>query len=272
LAIGIYLAFGALGLGFSLVVGGLKKIGKSHYFISDAHLSNHDWRNTEILLKFLASLKNKAQSLFILGDLLELCFRYRKGIPQTNLKAFEGLRNLRKSGTKVYYILGNHDYWVRDYVKKEPSLFKLETLDGGEDGISVKTYRTLDLDGKKVYVAHGDEIDHSILTTLSRTVLRSQSNPLVYFLLHPKLGLVYARWFESIVRNLADSMGVVSKFESFARKKISEGYDIIILGHTHKSKVQKIEAGYYLNTGNWINNYSYVVIEDSQPRLETFIP
>jgi UDP-2,3-diacylglucosamine hydrolase len=256
----------------SLKQGGLKKISKSHYFISDAHLSDHDWLNAEILLKFLASLKNKAQSLFILGDLLELCFRYRKGVPATNLRVLEELRNLRESGTKVYYILGNHDYWVRDYIKKEPSVFQLETSDGVGDGISERTYRTLDLDGKKVYVAHGDEIDHSILTTLSRTVLRSQSNPIVYFLLHPKLGLIYARWFESIARNLADSMGVVSKFESFATTKIKEGFDFVILGHTHKPKIQKIKTGYYLNTGNWINNYSYVVIEDSQPRLETFIP
>lgn len=185
---------------------------------------------------------------------------------------FAGFRNLRAAGTKVYYILGNHDYWVRDYIKKEPSLFQLATTDGEEDGISAKTFRTLDLDGKKVYVAHGDEIDHSILTTLSRTILRSQSNPIVYFLLHPKLGLVYARWFESIARNLADSMGVVSKFESFAATKIKQGFDMVILGHTHKSKVQKIEAGYYLNTGNWIDSYSYIVIENGQPRLEKFIP
>ena len=187
------------------------------------------------------------------------------------MRALAGLRNLREAGTKVYYILGNHDYWVRDYIKTEPSLFQLETADEVGDGISVRTYRTMDLDGKKVYVAHGDEIDHSILTTLSRTVLRSQSNPLVYFLLHPKLGLVYARWFESITRNLADSMGVVSKFESFATTKIKEGFDMVVLGHTHKPKVQKIEAGYYLNTGNWINSYNYIVIENGQPRLEKFI-
>jgi UDP-2,3-diacylglucosamine hydrolase len=186
--------------------------------------------------------------------------------------AFWGLRNLRESGTKVYYILGNHDYWVRDYIKNQPTIFPLEATAGGEDGISAQTYRTLDLDGKKIYVAHGDEIDHSILTTMSRTVLRSQSNPIVYFLLHPKLGLIYARWFESIARNLADSMGVVSKFESFAKKKIREGFDLVILGHTHKTRFQKIESGYYLNTGNWIDSFSYVVIENGQPRLEKFIP
>jgi UDP-2,3-diacylglucosamine pyrophosphatase LpxH len=67
-------------------------------------------------------------------------------------------------------------------------------------------------------------------------------------------------------------MGVVSKFESFATTKIKEGFDFVVLGHTHKPKVQKIEAGYYLNTGNWIDSYSYIVIENGQPRLEKFIP
>ncbi len=250
-----------------------KKIAKGHYFISDAHLSDHDWQNTEILLRFFASVKNKAQSLFILGDLFELCFRYRQRVPETNLRVLKELSNLKEFGTNVYYILGNHDYWVRDFVQKESYRFgQIATEDWGEGGILTKTHQTLELDGRKVYIAHGDEIDHSILTTLSRTILRSQSNPLVYFLLHPKLGLVYARWIESIARNLADSMGVVSKFESFAKKKIREGYDIVILGHTHKSKFQKIESGYYLNTGNWIDNYSYVVIEDAIPRLANFIP
>lgn len=156
--------------------------------------------------------------------------------------------------------MGNHDYWVLDFVKNELSL-----------GILINTFCSLILDGKRIYAAHGDEIDHSILTVLSRTVLRSQSNPVVYFLLHPKLGLAYTRWIEAIARNLADSMGVIRRFESFAQKKIQQGYDIVILGHTHKPVLKKIAKGFYLNTGNWIDNYSYVIIEDSQPRLENFI-
>jgi UDP-2,3-diacylglucosamine hydrolase len=245
---------------------------KGHYFISDAHLSDNDWRDAEILLRFLATLNQKAQSLFILGDLFELCFRYRDRIPETNLKVLAALKKLRESGTAVYYILGNHDYWVKDFVKRDHSLFPLATVDGDKGGILSKSYKTIDLDGKKVYVAHGDEIDRSFLTTLSRSILRSQSNPLVYLLLHPKIGLAYARWFEKLARNLAGSMGIIGKFESFAKKKIEEEYDIVILGHIHKPICHKIGSGYYLNTGDWHEHYSYVVIEDSKPRLEKFIP
>ena len=244
---------------------------KGHYFISDAHISENDWQNTEQLLKFFDSLKNRAQSLFILGDLLELCFRYRQGIPETNRKILEGLNILKGSGTAVYYLLGNHDYWVSDFARKEPSLMSLAAKDDEAGGILSRTEWSLNLDGKKVYIAHGDEIDRSLLTTLSRTILRSQHSPLVYFLLHPRLGLAYSRWFEKIARNLAGSMGITAKFESFAIKKIKEGYDIVILGHIHKPTLFKIESGYYLNTGNWIDNYSYGVIEDSIPRLEKFI-
>ncbi|MEO0093889.1 MAG: UDP-2,3-diacylglucosamine diphosphatase [candidate division WOR-3 bacterium] len=256
--------------------GRTKEIGKGHYFISDAHISNNDWHNTNLLLSFFESISNKAKSLFILGDLFELCFRYRQRIPETNRQILKRLKELRATGIPVYYLLGNHDYWVRDFVKNDDELSEFlptEQTNESDDGILAKTFQIANLDGKKAYVGHGDEIDHSILTVLSRTILRSQSNPFVYCLLHPKLGLAYARWIESVARNLADSMGVVGKFESFAQKKIvREGYDIVILGHTHKPRFQKIGAGYYLNTGNWIDDYNYVVIEDSQPRLEKFKP
>jgi len=187
-------------------------------------------------------------------------------VPETNLRILNGIKELTKAGIRVYYLLGNHDYWVKDFINgKEQSVTA--------DLSCVSTTRTLNIDGKKVYIAHGDEIDHSILTVLSRTILRSQSNPFVYCLLHPKIGLAYARWIETIARNLADSMGVISKFESFAQKKIvGEGYDIVILGHTHQARFKKIDSGYYLNTGNWIDDYNYVIIENSQPRLEKFNP
>jgi UDP-2,3-diacylglucosamine pyrophosphatase LpxH len=181
------------------------------------------------------------------------------------------LRKLNQSGTAVYYLLGNHDYWVRDLVKSHPSLFHLASEDAASDGILDRADQTIELEGKKVYIAHGDEIDRSLLTTLSRTILRSQHSPLVYFLLHPKLGLAYSRWFEKIARSLAGSMGITAKFEEFAAQKIKQGYDIVVLGHIHKPSFLPIESGFYLNTGNWIDNYSYVVIEDSRPRLEKFI-
>ncbi len=182
------------------------------------------------------------------------------------------MRKLNQSGTAVYYLLGNHDYWVRDLIKSHPSLFHLTSEDGAKDGFLDRTDQTIELEGKKVYIAHGDEIDRSLLTTLSRTILRSQHSPIVYFLLHPKLGLVYSRCFEKIARNLAGSMGITAKFEEFAAQKIKQGYDIVVLGHIHKPSFRQIESGFYLNTGNWIDNYSYVVIEDSCPQIEKFSP
>jgi len=216
-------------------------------------------------------LKNRAQSLFILGDLFELCFRYHQGIPATNRKILERLNILKNSGTAVYYLLGNHDYWVRDFVRKETSFRPLAAKDGEAGGILNQTDCSINLDGKKVYVTHGDEIDRSFLTALSRTILRSQHSPLVYLLLHPKLGLAYSRWFEKIARNLAGTMGITAQFEAFARNKITQGYDIVVLGHIHQPVLLKIESGYYLNTGNWIDSFSYAVIEDSIPRIEKFI-
>src|SRR3972149_5949547 len=62
--------------------------------------------------------------------------------------------------------------------------------------------------------------------------------------------------------------------KEFARDKIKEGFDIVILGHSHIPGISEVTAegikGFYANPGDWIKEFSYLVWEDGALRLERY--
>jgi UDP-2,3-diacylglucosamine hydrolase len=53
-------------------------------------------------------------------------------------------------------------------------------------------------------------------------------------------------------------------------KKISEGFDYVIMGHRHKPQAVPFENGFYINLGDWINHFSYGVFKNGRFELKTF--
>jgi UDP-2,3-diacylglucosamine pyrophosphatase LpxH len=58
--------------------------------------------------------------------------------------------------------------------------------------------------------------------------------------------------------------------EKFAIKKLNE-FDVVILAHSH-IPVFRIYSGdkYYINTGDWVNNFSYVKLENGKVSLNYY--
>jgi UDP-2,3-diacylglucosamine hydrolase len=50
---------------------------KSWYFISDAHLCEHEQDRQEILIRFLDEKRDQMEALVILGDLFDFWFGFR---------------------------------------------------------------------------------------------------------------------------------------------------------------------------------------------------
>ena len=52
------------------------------------------------------------------------------------------------------------------------------------------------------------------------------------------------------------------------KKKITDAY---IFGHSHKASIKKISSSStYFNTGEWINNSNYVVMDSGKLTLKSF--
>ena len=53
----------------------------------------------------------------------------------------------------------------------------------------------------------------------------------------------------------------------FAQEKFSNGIDYVIVGHSHKPLIKKINHGFYINLGNWIIDNSYALLENGNISL-----
>ena len=93
------------------------------YFISDIHLGGQPEEQEQVkkeaLYGFLEKIKNEKATLVILGDLFDLWYEYKHAIPKEHAEAVGKLFQLKEAGVEVYFILGNHDFWIGDFFAKD---------------------------------------------------------------------------------------------------------------------------------------------------------
>ena len=233
------------------------------YFISDAHLGldtrEQEREKERRLIAFLNHIMKDASQLFIVGDLFDAWFEYRTVIPKGFHRLLTTLEDITQSGILVHYLLGNHDYWTRDFF---------------DNVLGMKTYQNafdIMIDGKKIFLHHGDglarrDTGYKIL----KKILRNKFSIWLYSWLHPDIGITLARLSSkksrhyTSTKNYGDEDGMLA----LAKQKIDEGYDIIIMGHRHQPIRKEIGKGLYINLGDWITHNTYAEIESGQIELK----
>jgi UDP-2,3-diacylglucosamine hydrolase len=118
------------------------------YFLSDFHLGAPDYEKSLVrekkIVAFLDSIKKDASEIYLLGDVFDFWFEYKKAIPKGYVRLLGKLAELSDARIKLHYFTGNHDMWVFNYLPKE---------------LNLTIYRkpvTREINGKKFYLAHGD--------------------------------------------------------------------------------------------------------------------
>ena len=244
--------------------------GKSIYFSSDNHLGAPNYSDSlireKLFISWLDKIKNDAQVIFLLGDLFDFWFEYYKSVPKGFTRVLGKLAELSDSGIKIYFFVGNHDYWTRDYFQKE---IGMEVL---------KKPTEFKINNKLFFIGHGDglgpgDFKYKFLKRIFR-------NPLFIFLFrinYPWFGIPLGNFFSRKNKIIS---GNNIKFKSkeneilyhFCKKKLNvKHYDFFVFGHRHLPL--KIELGnnsYYFNTGDWINHYSFLHFKDDSLELKYF--
>ena len=232
---------------------------ENYYFISDLHfgLLNHE-DESERELKFVAflySIQDSAKEIYILGDLFDYWFEYKRVIQKGYFRTFTALNDLVKSGTKIHYLIGNHDFMHRDFFEKE---------------IGVQLHKAeieTEIDGKRFYLAHGDGLvknDYGYL--ILKKVFRSKIAQNLYSLIHPNLGIKIAKGTSKSSRDYTGNKnyGETDGLFEFAKSKFELGFDLVILGHSHQKRIEKYNNKIYANLGTWLEKPMYGIYENGK--------
>jgi UDP-2,3-diacylglucosamine hydrolase len=235
------------------------------YFFSDAHLgigSAEDDRQRELrLIRFLDHIRPDAENIFIVGDLFDYWFEYKTVVPKRYFRLFSKLAELTESGIRVFFIAGNHDFWVKNYFSDELG------IEVHRDPIDTEIY------GKRFLVHHGDgllkdDLGYKIL----KIILRNRLSIFLFSLIHPDMAGWLARWSSRTSRRYTSNR----KYESsgmgdFAAHKIKEGFDFVVMGHNHVPSQQIFGTGVYVNLGDWIFENTYAVFDGKTIKLKKWL-
>lgn len=232
-------------------------------FISDAHLGAEVpgalSDRAERLEAFLREQLGRTDHLFIVGDLFEFWFEYQWVIPKESFGILCALHELTRSGVEVHYLAGNHDFNLGHFFEEQLGIHcHSEPL-------------RITLQGKKLLLAHGDGMasDDKSYRLLKRILTHRCSNRL-WSWLHPDLGMRLARWVGKTSRKrTADPEVAIAEYSAAVQKILHrEKLDAVILGHTHLTLIKELEGGLFVNTGEWMIDPTWIVLENRDFRIE----
>jgi len=236
------------------------------YFLSDLHLKLDKKAATasakETLLKFLDSIPDDAKEIVLMGDIFDFWYEWVHVIPAYHFDIFFRLKSLLNKGIKVSYLAGNHDFSLGQYLKVEIGINCIDNEYIFESG------------GKKFFVSHGDGLAKSDGGyRFLKMILRSKvCNFLFRTFIPPDLGICIANFTSKSSRKYRniDRIKWRDEYFEYASSKLKEGYDFAILGHLHLPEITGTENGTYLNTGDWIEYFSYGLFDGTNLTLERF--
>ena len=231
---------------------------KKIYFASDQHLGapspEASLPREKKFVTWLDTIKEDAGTIFLLGDLFDFWFEYKTVVPKGFVRVLGKLAELKDAGIDIYFFVGNHDLWMRDYFQKElniPVFHKPQEFD---------------INGKIFLIGHGDGLgpnDHGYKRM--KKVFTFPFFKWLFRWLHPDIGVRLGHYFS--VKNKLISGDEDARFlgdenewlAQYCRRKLTEKhYDFFVFGHRHLPlEIELNNNSTYINLGDWIQYFTY---------------
>jgi len=222
-------------------------------FISDVHLGTKMSR-ADLLLDFLKTFES--ESIYLVGDIVDgWALNSNFYWPQEHNDVIQKLLRRARKGTKVVYIPGNHDEFLRSFGDHEFGNI-----------ILTDTYTHTAVDGRKFIVMHGDQFDvvinkmkwlahfgswaYDVLIYINIAVVKIRN---LFNLPHWSL----SAWAKYKVKKAVNFIGDYE--ENLASYAMSKGAQGIICGHIHHPNLRDVDGITYVNCGDWVETCSAIV-------------
>ena len=231
----------------------------SYLFISDIHLGlqskDLENRKERLLVKFLNFAQTNCLELFIVGDLFDYWFEYKRVYQKGFFRTLTAIQDLTDHGIKVHYLIGNHDFMHQNFFKDEIGALMYE------NPISIT------LNNKKFFIGHGDGmVKNDLGYKILKVILRNKVIQKFYSWIHPDIGVSIASSTSKSSRDYTSQKDYGEEdglFEA-AKMKIDDGYDYVLLGHLHRRCFLNYKNGVYINLGSWLDAPCYGKFENNK--------
>jgi len=244
---------------------------KKIYFLSDFHLGAPDHTSSlereKLLVKFLDEIQEDAEEIFLVGDMFDFWYEYRKVVPKGHVRLLGKLAELSDKGIQLHFFVGNHDMWMRDYFQQE---------------LNMPVYfepKEFVFNGKSFLVGHGDGLgpgDHGYKRL--KKVFRNPVSKWLFGIFPPVAGMSLAHYMSRRSRAQTGSseevfLGEEKEWliiyckEVLTKKKI----DFFVFGHRHLAIDYRLnEDSRYINLGDWIRYFTYAVFDGENLQLKSY--
>ena len=240
------------------------------YFVSDMHFGSDVFGSSsereKHFVRWLDSIKAEAKTLYLLGDIFDFWFEYKKSVPRGFTRFLGKIAEMSDTGTEIHYFTGNHDIWVDDYLPCETGI------------ILHKKPLVTEISGKTFYLAHGDGLgDKSHSFKLIRWVFHNRVCQRLFRLIHPDIGIGLAHiWAKSSrskeLTHPAPYFGENKEHLVLYAKAYIQAHpdtDYLIFGHRHiLLDLMLNEKSRMMIIGDWLQYFSYAVFDGENLRLE----
>jgi UDP-2,3-diacylglucosamine pyrophosphatase LpxH len=250
-------------------------------FISDIHLGSKPAK-AEFLIDFLRY--HEAEAIYLVGDIVD-GWRLRRSWhwPQSHNDVVQKLLRQARKGTRITYIAGNHDEFLRDF-------------QGTHFGGIVVADRAIHetSDGRRFLVIHGDQFDSIVHNVRWLAYLGDKAYDLAIIVnrviarFRRIFGMPYWSFSSWAKVKVKKAVNFISHFQQIvAQEARRSNVDGVICGHIHHAAMERIAGVEYVNTGDWVESCTAVaehfdgsmeiiqwahIIADAPASADRFVP
>ena len=225
-------------------------------FISDVHLGTRDCKAEE-LNNFLKH--NSCNTLYLVGDIIDAWKMQQNRLrwKQSHTNVVRRVLGHAKRGTRVVYVAGNHDEFLRPMIPYAASFGTVEICNQCEH---------VGADGRHYLVVHGDLFDGITRLAPWLSFLGDRAYDFILGLnsrfnwIRHRMGFGYWSLSQFLKHRVKKAIDFMFHFErnlaAYCKKR---GFDGVIAGHVHNPEIKLIDGVWYFNDGDFVESVSALV-------------